>query len=144
MNRRKNTHMSSQTRTIVALFLSLLMTAGICFAGSIDSAQIMQVRIDQEKDSRLIVDVMFHGDVADVSQLSSLGNYLLLDVGSERFVPLVGVLLRSNCNNVQLVIDPTVRLNSNSQLHLFVKSLQLQSDPASGLLDINIPHDKIK
>jgi len=92
-------------------------------AGSIAAAT---VRLNEE--SNLIVDILFSRDVADATQISQINHYLLLDIESGRFVPIVDVLLKVNQNNAQLLLDPTIRITKDSKLHLFIRDIRLKGD----------------
>jgi hypothetical protein len=114
----------------------LLLAAQTCLAESPSKIQEAAIRLNQHSD--LIVDVLFLNDVDDVNSLANLSNFLLLDIASGQFVPIVGFAPTTNPNSVQLLLDPTIRITKDSKLHLFVKALKLKGDQKAQIADSSV------
>lgn len=113
--------------------LLILLEACSCFAQTTSKIQEAAVRLNEE--SALIVDILFANDVAEPGALANLSNFLLLDVESNRFVQIQGFVRTKNDNNIQVLLDPTIRISQDSKLHLFVKNLKLKGDHQSQTAD---------
>src|SRR5215831_13385004 len=111
----------TRTRLVFAVLLLLATAITPCFAGS-----ILGAAVDLNEESRLIVDIQFDNLITDPAQAGRIDNYIVLDVESGRFLPIIDVLFKRNGNNLQLLLDPTLRIQQGAHLHLFIKALTLK------------------